>query len=124
MRRGPRKTQFLGVFAAAALGAAHAAEPLPTDPASGLVMDDNWQIVAAHCGACHSTRLVTQNRGSRETWLEMIRWMQDSQGLWPFNEETERILLDYLETNYGPAAAARRQPLPASLMPPNPHAND
>ncbi len=51
MRRGPRKTQFLGVFAAAALGAAQAAEPLPTDPASGLVMDDNWQIVAAHCGA-------------------------------------------------------------------------
>ena len=50
--------------------------------------------------------------------------MQDSQGLWPFNEETERILLDYLETNYGPAAAARRQPLPPDLMPPNPHAKD
>ena len=124
MRRRGRMTQSLGVFAAAAFGAAMAAEPLPTDPASGLVMDDNWQIVAAHCGACHSTRLVTQNRGSRETWLEMIRWMQDSQGLWPFNEETERILLDYLETNYGPAVAARRQPLPASLMPPNPHADD
>ena len=124
MRRGARTSWSIGLFAAAWISATPAAEPLPTDPASGLVMDDNWQIVAAHCGACHSTRLVTQNRGSRETWLEMIRWMQDSQGLWPFNEETEGILLDYLETNYGPAAAARRQPLPASLMPPNPHADD
>ena len=95
-----------------------------TDPATGLVIDDHWELVRAHCIACHSTQLVTQNRGSRETWLALIRWMQDSQGLWPFNEETERILLDYLETNYGPAAAARRQPLPASLMPPNPHAAD
>jgi hypothetical protein len=91
---------------------------LPTDPATGLVMDENWQIVAAHCGACHSTRLVTQNRGSRQTWLQMIRWMQDSQGLWPFNEPTETMLLDYLEKHYGPLAASRRQPLPAELMPP------
>ncbi len=95
-----------------------AASELPTDPATGLVMDENWQIVAAHCGACHSTRLVTQNRGSRETWLHMIRWMQDSQGLWPFNEPTEKMLLDYLEKHYGPLAASRRQPLPAELMPP------
>ncbi len=94
------------------------ADTLPTDPATGLVMDENWQIVAAHCGACHSTRLVTQNRGSRETWLHMIRWMQDSQGLWPFNEPTETMLLDYLEKNYGPLAASRRQPLPTELMPP------
>ena len=94
-----------------------ASTELPTDPATGLIMDENWQIVAAHCGACHSTRLVTQNRGSRDTWLHMIRWMQDSQGLWPFNEPTENMLLDYLEKNYGPVAASRRQPLPAELMP-------
>lgn len=113
-----------GVIAATCLAAVQADAPLPTDPASGLVMDENWQIVAAHCGACHSTRLVTQNRGSRDTWLALIRWMQDSQGLWPFNEETERTLLDYLENNYGPAVAARRQPLPATLLPPNPYADD
>jgi hypothetical protein len=106
-------------FAVSGLAAGVAASSeLPTDPATGLVMDENWQIVAAHCGACHSTRLVTQNRGSRETWLHMIRWMQDSQGLWPFNEPTEQMLLDYLEKNYGPLAASRRQPLSAELMPP------
>lgn len=125
---GPRKTIL--IFAAA-LGlafsvpaVAQSPEPLPVDPATGLVMDDNWQLVAAHCGACHSTRLVTQNRGSRDTWLYLIRWMQETQGLWPFNEPTEQILLDYLATNYGPLAGSRRAPLPASLLPPNPYATD
>jgi hypothetical protein len=89
----------------------------PVDPASGLIMDDNWEVVRAHCGACHSTRLVTQNRGSRETWLRLIRWMQDSQGLWPLNGPTEQALLDYLEQNYGPAPATRRKPLPVELRP-------
>ena len=103
---------------------AGAEDALPTDPATGLVMDENWQIVAAHCGACHSTRLVTQNRGDRDTWLHLIRWMQDSQGLWPFNEPTETILLDYLEKHYGPVATSRRQPLAPELMPPKPDAKD
>lgn len=103
--------------------AAWAEAELPVDPATGLVMDEQWQVVAAHCGACHSTRLVTQNRGSRETWLRLIRWMQESQGLWPFNEETERVLLDYLEKNYGPVPTARRPALPAELMPPRSERN-
>ncbi len=103
------------------MAVAQSPEPLPVDPATGLVMDDNWQIVAAHCGACHSTRLVTQNRGSRDTWLHLIQWMQETQGLWVFNEPTEQILLDYLATNYGPLAASRRAPLPANLLPPNPY---
>lgn len=125
---GPRNTSLI---LAAALGlaflvpaVAQSPEPLPVDPATGLVMDDNWQVVAAHCGACHSTRLVTQNRGSRDTWLYLFRWMQETQGLWAFNEPTEQILLDYLSTNYGPLAASRRAPLPASLLPPNPYATD
>lgn len=124
MKARPARLTVMLAMALLAIGGTSRAEPLPQDPATGLVMDENWQIVAAHCGACHSTRLVTQNRGSRETWLHLIRWMQDSQGLWPFNEETEQILLDYLENNYGPLAASRRQPLPAALMPPNPHESD
>ena len=113
-----RQAIFSALAVACLAGSAAASTELPTDPATGLVMDENWQIVAAHCGACHSTRLVTQNRGSRETWLHLIRWMQDSQGLWPFNEPTEKMLLDYLEKHYGPLAASRRQPLPPELMPP------
>jgi hypothetical protein len=118
MARRTRTVTALALATSSLVAGVAASTELPTDPATGLVMDENWQIVAAHCGACHSTRLVTQNRGGRETWLHMIRWMQDSQGLWPFNEPTETMLLDYLEKNYGPLAASRRQPLPPALMPP------
>ena len=89
-----------------------------TDPATGLVIDDHWELVRAHCIACHSTQLVTQNRGSRETWLALIRWMQDSQGLWAFDATTETAILDYLEKNYAPLPASRRMALPPELMPP------
>ena len=41
------------------------------DKNSGLIIDDNWLLVNANCSACHSAKLVTQNRGSRQTWLEM-----------------------------------------------------
>ncbi len=103
-------------FSAAASGA--------IDPDSGLIVDEHWQLVKAHCGACHSPKLVTQNRGSRQNWLEMIRWMQETQGLWQFDAVTETAILDYLEKNYAPAAASRRAPLNSLLMPVNPYTSE
>jgi hypothetical protein len=91
------------------------------DPDSGLAIDEHWELVKAHCSACHSPRLVTQNRGNRQTWLAMIRWMQDSQGLWAFDPVTESAILDYLEKNYAPSAAYRRAPISQPLMPANPY---
>jgi hypothetical protein len=94
-----------------------------TDPASGLIIDDNWTLVRNNCSACHSAQLVTQNRGSRQNWLDMIRWMQETQGLWPFDAETEKGILDYLEKNYAPGTVHRRVPISKSLMPENPYEN-
>lgn len=88
------------------------------DLASGLIIDENWELVKAHCTVCHSAALVTQQRGSRETWTSLIRWMQNTQGLWQFDAETETNILNYLETNYAPSTAYRRAPLDPSLMPP------
>jgi hypothetical protein len=96
---------------------AQPAQPAPVDEASGLVIDEHWQLVKAHCTVCHSARQVTQQRGSRETWLSLIRWMQKTQGLWQFDAVTENSILDYLETNYAPVASYRRAPLPPELMP-------
>ena len=31
----------------------------------------------------------------------MIRWMQETQGLWPLGEDEDRVL-NYLAANYGP----------------------
>ena len=87
------------------------------DPESGLEIDEGWELVKAQCGACHSLTLVTQNRGGRQDWLGLIRWMQETQNLWPIPSELENTMLDYLAKNYGAKPSLRRQPLPAELMP-------
>ncbi len=91
------------------------------DPDSGMVVADGWKIVKANCIACHSARLVTQNNGSRARWESLIRWMQDTQGLWQFPPEMETTILDYLTEHYGPKTDARRAPLLPSQLPINPY---
>ncbi len=83
------------------------------DPASGLVVDTGFEHVRAQCVACHSLKLVLQNRADREGWLQMIRWMQETQGLWPLGD-SEPLIVDYLAKHYGPVSSGRRKPLPQS----------
>lgn len=89
------------------------------DPESGFVIDEHWEVVKATCTACHSSRLVIGQRGSRDTWKGIIRWMQATQGLWQFQPEMEDQILTYLATNYPPGQAYRRKPLSPLLMPPD-----
>lgn len=86
-------------------------------PGSMLADDDGWELVYAHCSACHSLRLVVAQRGDRETWLRLIRWMQQEQNLWEFEPAVEDRILDYLAKNYPPRQRARRAPLPEHLVP-------
>lgn len=88
------------------------------DESTGLKIAPGWQQVRAHCGGCHSHALVTGQRADRQTWLDMIRWMQATQNLWQFQPDTETEILDYLAANYPPQASRRRAPIPTSLMPP------
>lgn len=88
-----------------------------TDATTGLIVAPGWQDVRAHCGGCHSHALVTQQRASRQTWLDMIRWMQETQNLWQFQPDVEDRILSYLAENYAPQPNRRRAPIPASLMP-------
>ena len=88
------------------------------DPQSGLVKAEGFNLVLAHCSACHSPALITQNAMSRGRWLETIRWMQDTQKLWPLGE-AEPLILDYLSTWYGPKQSFRRAPLASHLLPAN-----
>jgi len=87
------------------------------DAASGLIKAPGWEIVRANCGGCHSHALVIQQCADRQTWLDMIRWMQASQNLWQFPPDTEAQILDYLAANYSPQPNRRRAPIPPSLMP-------
>ena len=87
------------------------------DPKSGLALGPGFEVVSTQCTVCHSAKLISQNRADREGWLAMIRWMQESQGLWPLGDK-EGLVLDYLAQNYGPLSVGRRRPLPPELLPP------
>ena len=87
------------------------------DSASGLIKNPGWEQVRAHCGGCHSHALVTGQRADRNTWLDIVRWMQETQNLWQFQSQVETQILDYLAANYPPQPNRRRAPIPPSLMP-------
>ena len=96
------------------------AKMITVDTESGLKIAPGWETVKANCTACHSAKLIIAHQGDRKTWLEMIRWMQRTQGLWPLDNRTEDTILSYLAAQYPPEFIGRRANLPANLMPPNP----
>ena len=112
-----RVAGIIAVIAASSVGSFARAEEDALDPATGLIVAPGWELVAAHCGACHSHALVTAQRGDAEFWLSTIRWMQKTQNLWAIPEPQEQTLIDYLATHYNETDWGRRPPLPASLMP-------
>ncbi|MEM1122046.1 MAG: monoheme cytochrome C [Bacteroidota bacterium] len=75
--------------------------------ATGLAYDTHFDLVVANCLSCHSSKLITQNRATRDGWQQMIRWMQATQGLWDLGIN-ETHLLDYLAKNYAPEETGRR----------------
>ena len=113
----------LAVFAAMlCIVAPASADDVELDSLTGLKMTGDWETVRNNCIACHSTRLITQQRGTAEQWLSMIRWMQEKQNLWQFDADTEARIIAYLAENYPPRADTRRAAIAAELMPPNPYA--
>ena len=104
----------------AATEVAATAEPA-IDPVTGLKMAPDWELVRNNCLGCHSSKLITQQRGTPQQWLTMIRWMQAKQNLWQFDPDSEARIIAYLAENYPPDAAQRRAALPADQMPPNPY---
>jgi len=80
------------------------------DPETGLVVDKGYKIVIQNCISCHSSKLIIQNKATREGWLSMIRWMQETQKLWDLGDD-ETIILDYLARHYAPSQQGRRKPL-------------
>jgi cytochrome c len=52
------------------------------------------------CNACHSIRLVTQQRLSRQRWAQLLDWMVEKQGMAELAVEDRDLILDYLATYY------------------------
>lgn len=75
---------------------------------TGLYVDSGFVQVKANCLSCHSSKLITQNRDTREGWARTIHWMQKTQKLWDLGAN-ESIILDYLAKHYAPEASGRRK---------------
>lgn len=89
------------------------------DPATGMKIAEGWETVRDNCTVCHSAKMYTMTTGTRQDWITAIKWMQETQGLWEFDPETEKTILDYLSKEYAPKNTSRRRPLLASdLLPP------
>ena len=78
--------------------------------ATGLKAGEGLQLVIANCTGCHSAKLITQNRATKEGWKSIINWMQATQNLWDLGNNEEPIVT-YLTKNYAPEQKGRRQPL-------------
>lgn len=77
---------------------------------TGFIDDEGLMLVVNNCTNCHSAKLVTQNRMSKERWLATIRWMQETQNLWDLGGNEEPIV-NYLAKHYAPIQKGRRQNL-------------
>ena len=104
------------------LAVAASADEAELDPFTGLKMSGDWELVRNNCIACHSPKLITQQRGTKAQWLDMIRWMQKKQNLWQFDPDVEQRIVGYLAEHYAPGEDRRRAAIPPDLMPPNPYA--
>jgi len=107
-----QRRRAAAAWLAALVCAASPADDKPVDPQTGLKIDTGVEIVKQYCTACHSARLITQAGKTRAGWLDSIRWMQQTQGLWSL-EPYENEILGYLSRNYGvpPAATPMRPPV-------------
>ena len=77
---------------------------------TGLYADANLDLVIGTCTSCHSSKLITQNKATRVGWKNMIKWMQETQGLADLGK-SEPIILDYLAKYYAPQETGRRKNL-------------
>jgi hypothetical protein len=77
---------------------------------TGLIDGEGLMLVVNNCTNCHSAKLVTQNRATKEGWTQIIRWMQETQNLWDLGEN-EEVIVNYLSKHYAPESSGRRKPL-------------
>ena len=56
--------------------------------------------VEIYCAACHSLKIVVQQRLSRDAWDETLVWMVEEQAMDPLSQDERRLVLDYLATHF------------------------
>ena len=89
------------VLALALFGCGNAAAEDDAFDFEGLPAGPGQEETYYNCVACHSMKLVTQQRLTRESWDEVLDWMVDEQEMEPMEPELRIIVLDYLTAHYG-----------------------
>ncbi len=64
----------------------------------GLPPGPGREEVYETCDACHSVKLVSQQRLSRDVWDETLDWMVEEQDMPELDPEARELILDYLGT--------------------------
>jgi len=82
---------------------------------TGMAWDENLKYIEKNCLACHSSKLITQNRATRTGWDQMISWMQETQGLHDLGTDRPYVL-DYLSKHYAPQKKGRRDNLDVNAI--------
>ncbi len=72
----------------------------PADDYWGLPRDPGYEEVAAYCSACHSLRIVMQQRATPARWRELLVWMVEKQGMAPLDPDQRKLVQDYLGTHF------------------------
>jgi hypothetical protein len=103
-----------------------AEEKAPLDPATGMKMAPDWEVVRNHCIVCHSPQTFLRQRATEANWTSTLEWMQTYGGLWKLDPAVQKTIVKYLATHYGPgdSESYRRAPIPATLMPLNPYGTE
>lgn len=114
-------TRLVAILLISAAASPIAAQESGIDELTGFPKVGDWELVRANCIACHSAKLITQQRGTETQWRSIIRWMQDKQNLWEFEPQVEDRIVTWLAANYPPSENRRRAAIPPDLLPPNPY---
>lgn len=83
-------------------------QAVENDEYFGLPEDEGRDEVVAICGACHSLKLVVQQRLPRYRWEELMVWMTEKQGMPKLEPEDEKLIVDYLAEHLAPEPRRRR----------------
>lgn len=82
-----------GTIAPAAFAADDEFEGLPAGPGQ--------DITFYACSACHSIKLVKQQRLTRDSWDDLLVYMVEEQAMEPLEPADRKQILDYLGTYLG-----------------------
>ena len=64
----------------------------------GLAPGPGRELVYFACSACHSIKLVVQQRLDRDFWDETLDWMVKEQAMPELELDERAVILDYLST--------------------------